>query len=150
MSAFAARQQLWGAAAAAAATAATRAETVAAEKATPKPAPENEATWSKRGTPPLARPVATRRSRRQTTEEPTPANVKQQPQSIGGEGRGGSGASGEDSTTSPHPEPGGMLIRQHSSFKPDKKSLQRKAGGRLVVSTPQGEVSMLHRYATPD
>ena len=145
MSAFAARQQLWGAAAA---TATTRVETVA-DKATPKPAPENEATRSKRGTTPLARPAATRRSRRQPTEEPTPADVKQQPQSIEGESRG-SGASGTDSTTSPHPEPGGMLIRQHSSFKPDKKSLQRKAGGRLVVSTPQGEVSELHRYPAPD
>lgn len=136
MSAFAARQQLWGAAAAPA-TPATRAGSP--EKATPKPATENEANQSKRGTTPLARPVATRRSRRQPAEQPAPIDVKQQPQSIEGE----RGLSGEDSTTSPHPEPGGILVRQHSSFKPDKKNLQRKAGGRLVISTRQGEVSFI-------
>ena len=153
MSAFAARQQLWGAAAATAARAGSL------EKTTPKAAPENEAARSKRGTTPQVRSVATRRSKRQPAEEPIPAEAKQQPQSIESEERRGSGASGyaqghfissclvpctiltDASTASPHPEPSGILIRQHSSFKPDKKNLQRKAGGRLVVSTRQGEVS---------
>ncbi|KAG7293790.1 hypothetical protein NEMBOFW57_003847 [Staphylotrichum longicolle] len=35
--------------------------------------------------------------------------------------------------------PDRILIRQYSSFKPNKKNLQKKAGGRLVLTTQAGE-----------
>jgi polynucleotide 5'-hydroxyl-kinase GRC3/NOL9 len=61
MSAFAARQQLWGAAATKAAS--------AVKKTTPEPAPEETARLRKSETP-SARSVATRSSKRQPPEEP--------------------------------------------------------------------------------
>ncbi|KAK4032349.1 hypothetical protein C8A01DRAFT_41208, partial [Parachaetomium inaequale] len=120
MSAFAARQQLWGVAAA---------RNNGVEKGVPERAPE-DALQTRKDETPSARSVAAR-SKRQSPEEPVAAAVKQT-QGVDGE-KGGSGP------TTPHPEPSGVLIRQHSSFKPGKKNLQRKAGGRVVLTTPEAE-----------
>ncbi|KAL2023722.1 hypothetical protein VTK56DRAFT_1436 [Thermocarpiscus australiensis] len=37
------------------------------------------------------------------------------------------------------PDSNGATVRQHSSFRPSKKNLQRKAGGRIVLATPEPE-----------
>ncbi|KAJ4292983.1 Polynucleotide 5'-hydroxyl-kinase grc3 [Collariella sp. IMI 366227] len=44
-----------------------------------------------------------------------------------------------NSSATAHTESASVLIRQHSSFKPNKKNLQRKAGGRLVLATREAE-----------
>ncbi|KAL2186262.1 hypothetical protein L209DRAFT_686671 [Thermothelomyces heterothallicus CBS 203.75] len=42
-------------------------------------------------------------------------------------------------SSTPGPGSGGMLIRQHSSFKPNKTNFQRKTGGRSILTTRDGE-----------
>ena len=87
MSAFAARQQLWGAAAARVGSGRSsdeKATDTATDKATAKsvlqPAPEDDATPRPRRTrseTPSSRPVAGRTTRRQPTEEPAAAGQTQ-------------------------------------------------------------------------
>jgi polynucleotide 5'-hydroxyl-kinase GRC3/NOL9 len=69
MSAFAARQQLWGAAA-------TRAAVVL-DKGTPEPPEDATRSRKNRSETPSARPVAARSSKRQAPEELLPDEAKQ-------------------------------------------------------------------------
>lgn len=146
MSAFAARQQLWGAAA-------TRAASVL-ENGTPEAAPEIETRSRRtRSETPTARSVAGRNSKRQPPLESLPAEANQTQSSESEKGRPEYVAHVsikfpsidrmliQNSSTTPCPEPSRILIRQYSSFKPNKKNLQKKAGGRLVLTTQAGEVS---------
>ncbi len=82
MSAFAARQQLWGAAAARAGNSKSLDEKAAdktTEKTTLQPAPEDDAprTRRTRSETPSSRPLAGRTAKRQPTEEPAAANQAQ-------------------------------------------------------------------------
>ncbi|KXX77280.1 Polynucleotide 5'-hydroxyl-kinase GRC3, partial [Madurella mycetomatis] len=123
MSAFAARQQLWGVSSASGAV----------EKA-PDQGAEN-ATQERRSETPSTRPIPSRNKRR-SAEEPVSDSVDVD---KGGTGyvRPGHLASrwriaNTKSPATPRPESAGeALVRQHSSFRPNKKNLQRKAGGRL-------------------
>ncbi|KAL2135161.1 hypothetical protein VTI74DRAFT_9592 [Chaetomium olivicolor] len=122
MSAFAARQQLWGAAA--------KIIPPVIEKTTPDPAPD-DGSQSRRSEPLSARPVAVRRSKRRSAEDPKPTSFDTEG-TLSSEG-------GESGSATPRIESTGTLVRQHSSFKPNKKSLQRKVGGRLVLTTTEAE-----------
>ncbi|KAK4124652.1 hypothetical protein N657DRAFT_663636 [Parathielavia appendiculata] len=124
MSAFAARQQLWG-------VAATKAAAVF-DKGTPESTTE-DVTQSKQSETPSARSVAGRSSKRHAPEEPVSVEVKQT------QGAGSEGEKRMSSSFTPRSESNGMPVRQYSSFKPNTKNLQKKAGGRLVLSTPEAE-----------
>ncbi|KAK4100375.1 hypothetical protein N658DRAFT_559658 [Parathielavia hyrcaniae] len=126
MSAFAARQQLWGAAA-------TKAAALL-DKGTPEPTPDNTTQPARsQGENPLARSVAGRSSKRRAPEEPVSVEAEQT------QATGSKGEKGRSSPSTPRPESSSLPVRQHSSFKPTKKNLQKKAGGRLVLSTPDAE-----------
>ncbi|KAH6623563.1 hypothetical protein F5144DRAFT_366277 [Chaetomium tenue] len=50
-----------------------------------------------------------------------------------------SGRGFQASPSTPGLESNGILVRHHSSFKPNKKNLQRKPGGRVVLAASEGE-----------
>ncbi|GAB1317561.1 Polynucleotide 5'-hydroxyl-kinase grc3 [Madurella fahalii] len=113
MSAFAARQQLWG---------------VSSASSTVEKAPEQsvkDVTQQRRSETPSTRSIPSH-SRRRSVEESVSDSVNV-------------GKRGLDLTT-PQPESAVTApIKQHSSFRPNKKHLQRKVGGRLVLTTPEAE-----------
>lgn len=144
MSAFAARaarQQLWGVSSASSAV----------EKA---PEPEQgaedakdakDATQERRSETPSTRPIPSR-SKRRSAEEPVSDSVDVD--------KGGSGyvwpgylaslqrVANTKSPATPRSDSAGVVpVKQHSSFRPNKKNLQRKAGARLVFTTPEAEAS---------
>ncbi|EAQ83270.1 hypothetical protein CHGG_09674 [Chaetomium globosum CBS 148.51] len=125
MSAFAARQQLW-------ATTAVAKNNNVEKKATPEPVLENpRSAQLRKSETPSARSVVGRRTKRQSPEAPVVADAKQaQGLEIGAAGSGPS---------TPGLESNGILVRHHSSFKPNKKNLQRKPGGRIVLVASEGE-----------
>ncbi|KAL2163458.1 hypothetical protein VTH06DRAFT_5516 [Thermothelomyces fergusii] len=122
MSAFAARQQLWELAAAR-----HRGGSVS------EPATEDEVNSEKAGTS-SAGSVAGRSRKSRPPNEAKPGGAKQV-QEIEGEETGDVGSG----TSTPGPGPSGMVIRQHSSFKPSKTNFQKKTGGRSILTTREGE-----------
>ncbi|KAK3290688.1 uncharacterized protein B0H64DRAFT_452003 [Chaetomium fimeti] len=127
VSAFAARQQLWGAALA------RKNVSDEKKKAAPEPVLEDSRSTQsrKKSETPSARSVVGCRTKRQSPEAPVVVNVKQT-QGI----EVGTGVSGP---STPGPESNGILVKHHSTFKPNKKNLQRKPGGRVVLSASEGE-----------
>ncbi|KAL1835630.1 hypothetical protein VTJ49DRAFT_6305 [Mycothermus thermophilus] len=133
LSAFAARQQLWGAAV-------SRASSVdaATNAVKPEAAPELPA---RSETPSTRPPAAGRRSKRQTPEEPivSPSADAKPVQQAVEEESSDKPDKGTSNPTTPGPEPSGRLVRQHSSFRPSKNNPQKKSGGRLVLTTREAE-----------
>jgi polynucleotide 5'-hydroxyl-kinase GRC3/NOL9 len=155
LSAFAARQQLWGAAAALSRASSVDATSTAVVES--KSAPERE---TRSETPSSRPPAATRRSKHQPLHEPIPSPAPQSHNPVTKEScengeQGGSqyvlcctsnatldSDQRRDSPTTPGPEPTARLIRQHSSFKPSKDNPKKKSGGRLVLTTREAEVGL--------
>ncbi|KAL2117466.1 hypothetical protein VTJ04DRAFT_7126 [Mycothermus thermophilus] len=133
LSAFAARQQLWGAAAALSRASSVDATLTAVVES--KSAPERE---TQSETPSSRPPAATRRSKRQPLHEPIPSLAPKSPNPVTKESCE-DGEQGGSHPTTPGPEPTARLIRQHSSFKPSKDNPKKKSGGRLVLTTREAE-----------
>ncbi|KAH6615643.1 hypothetical protein B0J18DRAFT_286139 [Chaetomium sp. MPI-SDFR-AT-0129] len=127
MSAFAARQQLWGTTASAQSNGARPEKGVTETKS--RGASPSRTSQTLSATPGRAVPGA--RNKRHTPEDPVSVQVRPGPGFDSG--KSGSGPS------TPRLEPTGTTMKQHTSFRPSKKNFHKKAGGKVVLATPQGE-----------